>query len=116
MYAKLSAVNATAPPYSTRYPPLANLLEDDPQLPKGNAILRNICRGGRWLDLRNVHREWLTITDNITRTDPLFVNPGKGNFQLKDDSPAFTKGFKRIPLGKIGLHPGQYRAMIDGQR
>ena len=36
------------PPYSTRYPKLANILRDEPKAPKGNVISCNICAGGSW--------------------------------------------------------------------
>ncbi|MFA6546322.1 MAG: LamG-like jellyroll fold domain-containing protein [Limisphaerales bacterium] len=35
--------------------------------------------------------------------DPLFVNPGQGDFRLRPNSPALTLGFRPIDLGKTGL-------------
>jgi dienelactone hydrolase len=37
--------------------------------------------------------------------DPLFVNPTKGDFQLKPGSPAFALGFKPIDLREVGPLP-----------
>lgn len=102
MYKKLKAVNYDKPPYSTRYPKLARILEDDPAVPKGNIIRRNICSGGRWLDLQGVDRNIVTIKDNLIEKAPGFVDPARKNFQLKDNSPAYKLGFKRIPIEKIG--------------
>ncbi|MEN8230110.1 MAG: right-handed parallel beta-helix repeat-containing protein [Bacteroidota bacterium] len=45
----------------------------------------------------------------VINTDPGFIDAAKGNFCLKDDSPAFKLGFKRIPVEKIGLYKDQYR-------
>lgn len=42
--------------------------------------------------------------------DPKFVDPAAGDFRLKEDSPAWALGFKKIPLEKIGLQPGPNRA------
>jgi Right handed beta helix region len=39
------------PPYSTRYPELLTLYDDEPRIPKNNRILRNVSYGGRWMDL-----------------------------------------------------------------
>jgi len=35
--------------------------------------------------------------------DPLFVDPGNGDYRLKPDSPALALGFKPIPIEQIGL-------------
>ena len=42
--------------------------------------------------------------------DPHFVDAAKGNFQLRDDSPAYKLGFQRIPIEKIGLVDDETRA------
>ena len=102
IYKKLEEVNFDKPPYSTRYPKLAKILEGDPAVPKGNVIQRNVCYGGRWLDLQGVQRSIVTIKDNLTETDPYFVDPDNMNFQLKGNSPAYKLGFKQIPIEKIG--------------
>ncbi|MGA9041385.1 MAG: hypothetical protein WB421_12680 [Terriglobales bacterium] len=35
--------------------------------------------------------------------DPEFVDPGKGNYSLKPQSPAFQVDFKAFDLGAVGL-------------
>jgi hypothetical protein len=52
----------------------------------------------------------VTFRDNLVDVDPHFVDPAHGNFQLRDDSPAFLHGFKRIPLEQIGLYRSAERA------
>ena len=42
--------------------------------------------------------------------DPLFVDPAKGDYRLRPDSPAFKLGFKRIPVERIGPHADPLRA------
>jgi hypothetical protein len=68
----------------------------------GNVIERNIRVGGTWLHLPGVKREWLTVRRNLTDKDPKFVNAAKGDFRLRDDSPAWKLGFERIPVEAIG--------------
>ena len=103
MYKKLEEVNFDKPPYSTRYPTLAAILEGDPAVPKGNMVRRNVFRGRRWMDLQGVDKALVVIEDNLTKGDPRFVDAGNMNFQLKADSPAYKLGFKRIPIEKIGV-------------
>ncbi len=90
------------PPWSTRYQRLVNILSDDPAAPKGNVIVRNVCRGP-WAEVEQAAGPYLTLQDNLVAEDPRFVNPEKMNFQLRDDSPAWALGFKRIPIKRIGL-------------
>ncbi len=118
------------PPYSTHYPKLINLLNDEPKAPKGNVISHNICVGGSWdkpsgfwsTSVEKKARPYLTMEDNIVApnsavedslsksiviTDPLFVNqehPEQGKYQLSADSPALKRGFIQIPFDKIGLY------------
>ena len=48
----------------------------------------------------------------IINTDPGFVDIENGNFNLKDDSPAWKLGFKPIPFDKIGLYIDEYRTSL----
>jgi len=114
---RLKAMNHTQPPYSVRYPQLVTLLDDDPAVPKGNKIVRNIFLGGRWLDLLNgLTNKTVKIEGNLTEGDPGFIAPEKLNFQLKEDSPAYKLGFQRIPMEKIGLYRDEYRISLPGAR
>jgi len=111
------------PPYSTRYPKLVNILDDEPFAPKGNLVARNICVGGRWDGVHGRARPYVTFKDNLIDEDPHLVAPlpeavprlarpavPVKSFQLRDDSPAFKLGFKPIPLEKIGLYQDERRA------
>ena len=121
------------PPYSTRFPKLAKMLEDDPTFPKGNILRGNIFWRGDGTNLkrtglenpvsnRGYKNEWwhhiqstvfdlLTIENNMVDIDPKFVDEANCNFNLSEDSPAFTKmGFKKIPFDKIGLYQDKHRA------
>ena len=53
------------------------------------------------------------MKDNtIIDKDPGFVDLENKNFQLKEDSPAYKLGFKRIPVEKIGLYIDEYRTYL----
>lgn len=100
---RLKAMNYAVKPYSERYPELLTLLGDDPAMPKGNLIARNIFVGERWLDLLDgLNDQVVKIESNFTEGDPGFGASVNGIFQLRDDSPAYALGFKKIPVEKIG--------------
>jgi hypothetical protein len=106
----LDDVPYQAPLWAGRYPKLVPILDEQPMAPKGNLIARNICVGGRWGDFYHDCMPMVTFQDNLLDQDPQFVDAEHGNFQLKDDSPAFKLGFQRLPLEKIGLYPSPERA------
>lgn len=108
---RLKAVHHDKPPYSEHYPKLVDLLQDHPDFPKGNHILRNIRVGGQWLDLLDgLEEKVIDIKDNFTEGDPGLVAPDQQDFHLKVDSPALKLGFKPIPLEKIGLTKDDHRS------
>lgn len=97
-----SGMAYTKPPYSTRYPDLPGILNNDPGAPRGNRIVGNICVGGKWDDIEASARPLVTMTDDFIGPDPGFVNAAKGNFRLKPSSPPAKAGFKPIPFEEIG--------------
>ncbi len=110
MQEKLAEVPYQKPPW-TKYPHLANILNDEPYLPKYNVIAHNIFVRGRWNGIRKKAQPYVTLKDNLIDEDPHFVDAAHENFQLRDDSPAFKKiGFQRIPFEKIGLYKSPERA------
>jgi hypothetical protein len=106
----LSGTLYDKPPYSTKYPKLPNILNEDAAAPRGNVIARNVCVGGRWDEIEGKARPMIEFKDNLLDEDPHFVDAAKFNFQLRDDSPAYKLGFKRIPIEKIGLYKDDRRA------
>jgi hypothetical protein len=72
---KLNAVPWNRPPYSTRYPELLTLYEDEPALPKYNRIVNNVSQGGRWLDVYDYPAfdlSIMTISGNMVADSILF--------------------------------------------
>ncbi len=98
------------PPYIDRYPALITVTTGDPYAPEGNVVARNVSWGGRWDGVQEQARPFVTFEDNLIDEDPHFVGLKRGNFQLRDDSPAYKLGFERIPIEKIGLYKDETRA------
>jgi hypothetical protein len=108
MKERLERMDWDKPPYSTRYPEIADLQQyyaSDDGLPPGNILVaRNICVGDKWLAIRwGATEEMVTVQDNLVEAAPHFVDAAGGDFRLKDDSPAYKLGFKKIPFEQIGL-------------
>ncbi len=110
MQKKLEEVDHDRPPYSTKYPHLAGILDDEPYVPKYTLVARNIVVGENWDGIRKEARPYVTMKDNLIGEDPHFVDRESGDFRLRDDSPAFRLGFERIPIEKIGLYEDPRRA------
>lgn len=123
----IGGVRYREPPFSTRYPQLVNLLDEDPKSPRGNVVRRNIFWAGTGENIRRVQfgappaddwwdgiapriRALVRFEDNLINQDPKFVDQREGNFQLRPDSPAWRLGFQRIPCDKIGLYQDACRA------
>lgn len=82
------------PLWSQRYPELVKILDDQPAAPKGNRVARNICVGGQWLESDTGTEKLTAFEDNLISGDAGLVAPDKGDFRLKDDSPAIKAGFR----------------------
>lgn len=99
------------PPYSTRYPQLATLLQDEPAKAKGNVIARNIRVGGTWRELLDgLDDRTVQFVDNLTEGDPRFVDRVRGDWRLRPDSPAWRLGFRPIPIERMGLQRDAFRS------
>ncbi len=110
MKKRLEAMPYQEPPWTERYPKLVGIWEDEPAVPKGNVVARNISVGEKWDDINSVAREHTTFQDNLWDEDPHFVDPQNLDFQLREDSPAYRLGFKRIPIKEMGLYEHADRA------
>ena len=108
---KIKRYNYTQPPWSTRYPRLAKIMDngyDQAKEPEGCVIRHNIgWRNERWLEKNRLGAcggfDFYTIEDNIENQDPRFVDEQRLNLALRDDSPAYgVAGFQRIPFERIG--------------
>ncbi|MBL9178310.1 MAG: right-handed parallel beta-helix repeat-containing protein [Verrucomicrobiaceae bacterium] len=99
----LSGIRYNQPPYSTRYPELPRILEQEPAAPTGSLIARNVQIGGSWDEVDQKAAPYVTFRDNFINADPLIVAAANGRHQLRDGAPAYQAGFERIPVEKMGL-------------
>ncbi len=101
-----SGIDIAAPPFSTRYPDLADMTEHADR----NFIWRSaaVDCGAMAVRDRGVN-EWL---DNVAfDADPGFADPQQRDFRLPADSPLYRRfGFRPIPFEHIGLYEDEYRA------
>jgi hypothetical protein len=109
MKQRLEAVPYQEEPWRSRYPQLLTYLEGNYAEPRGNLVDRNICWGGTWDEIEPKARPGVKLENNLVGEDPRFVDAAKDNFQLRPDSPAWTMGFERIPIEKIGLYQSEFR-------
>ncbi len=118
--AKLEAVNIKQPPYSSRYPKLATILEDGTPV-KSNKVVNNLIVSDESevaINGDGSPSDEVTLKGNfITDQDPGFVDAGNMNFQLKDDAIVYDKipGFAKIPFDSIGLYSDPYRKNNKGK-
>jgi len=69
-------------------------------------------RPSRWKSFQDVwvHGYWAwDWANNLVGEDPGFTDRARLDFSLKDGSPAYRAGFKRIPFEAIGLERDEYR-------
>jgi len=116
MHQRLAAMPYQQPPWSTRYPELARILEENPPAPHGNRVVRNISVGGTWLNLEKAAEPGVTFENNLVDQDPHFVDADQRNFQLRPDSPAWQLGFQKIPVEQIGLREDEWRQARPAER
>jgi hypothetical protein len=99
-------VDITQPPYSTRYPDLARLAEDEGV----NRVWRNVVyRCGAFM-VRDRDRQ-LTVDNLVTAQDPGLVAADKSDFRWRRDAAALAQcGARPIPFEEIGLYQDANRA------
>jgi len=80
----MAAANVSEPPYSTRYPELQYLYQDEPKVPKYNVVENNLSFGGIFLDLYDgVDLELATVRNNLIN-DPVTLRMTSSSDQDPD--------------------------------
>jgi hypothetical protein len=109
---RLEAVPYKKGVWARRYPELVHVLDDEPAIPKGNVIRRNVIVRSSEMNLAPEVRRYGIIEDNLfTDKDPGFVDAARMDLRLKPRAAVFRrlKGFRPIPFEKIGLRRDAYR-------
>jgi hypothetical protein len=85
--------------------------------PENNLIARNVCIG-KWLEAGwHAAPDILQVQDNLTNAVsslPRMPNDRSrvNDFNVKSDSPAYSLGFKGIPVSRIGLYDDPLRRAL----
>ncbi len=74
MYEKLDEINHDEPPYSTKYPKLASMLDENPHLAAGNVIARNVSYGRWWMNINDGLDFSVVRVENNVIADSLVVS------------------------------------------
>jgi Acyl-CoA dehydrogenases len=109
---KLEALPYRKPPWSTRYPELLTLLEQEPMAPFGIRVARNVFVGERWDDIEGKAKPYIAMTDNLLGVDAGVLAAGDLAARpprLKSDA-AQKIGFEPLPYDRIGLYASPERA------
>ena len=114
---RLRAMPYTNDLWRTRYPALAGILDDEPNVPKRNVFAGNISAGGTWDDIAPSIRAHQTVTNNLAfDRDPAWVRLVKNDagrpvrLEFKDPAAVRAMGFVPMPLEKMGLYADERRA------
>ncbi|QNK57382.1 Ig-like domain-containing protein [Paenibacillus sp. PAMC21692] len=114
LYTSLYAVPFQEEPWSSRYPELASILDDNPGIPAGNSVRKNVMINSGEMQIADIVKEYGVVENNLTLDagqDPGFVDADNMNFSLKPESIVFdqVEGFEDIPFDNIGLYQNDKR-------
>lgn len=119
MLKRLRSADVRQPPWSTRYPTLAKLLDGRRDIPLGDVIRNNVtvrCKtqihtSGKPEELQDV-----AVSNNLDLGTEAagFVDEAHGKLQLRNDSPIYKKmpAFQPIAFEKIGLMKDEVRTQL----
>lgn len=100
------------PPWSTRYPKLVTLLNDEPMAPKGVVVAHNVLISSQWDDIEGKAKPYVTMQQNLLDAPrALLRNPAGQMPRVDAAAPALRAiGFQPIPYTSIGLYQSSARA------
>ncbi|EFC37914.1 predicted protein [Naegleria gruberi] len=85
------------------YPTLPNILNDEPNTPKGNNVTFNVFVGKTSNSIFNNFKKYSTYSNNTAEmTDSIFVNFAAGNFTVLESYLSLLLGVQ-IPIDQIGV-------------
>ena len=114
---RLRAMPIQSELWKRRYPTLADILEDEPNIPKRNVFARNISAGGIWDDIDRGTRKYQTVENNLVFDDDKdwvrLIKDASGRpmrLEFKDPAAVSAIGFEPLPLERMGLYADPRRA------
>lgn len=114
---RLRAMPIGDEPWKSRYPNLARIHDDEPNIPKRNVYARNISAGGTWDHIHAGTLQYQTVEDNLVfDDDPGWATIVRGEdgrptgLTFKDPEQVRAIGFRPIPVAKMGLYQDERRA------
>jgi hypothetical protein len=103
LWTELYAMPYQSPPWSFEYPALVSIATNNPGAALGNVILNNISySNAAWISFHYGAQTNVTVANNYTSGDPLFLNYSQRQFGLATNSPAWALGFQPIPMNGFG--------------
>lgn len=100
---KMEAMDYLNPPYSTRYPRLASILNEDPLLPLGNVLSRNLIINSPVKNYKNPVIMEGNVEDNVPKDQASIPTPGDFERVLKTSVKSFPEGLDTDIAGRIGV-------------
>jgi len=99
MYNRMDDMNYSQPPYSEKYPELLTLYDDDPGMPKGNKIIRNVSYRGKWMDIYGgIDFKTLIVKDNlVASSEPCQWSPLDKHVSVDKNFIYFKFGSEDVP-------------------
>lgn len=97
----------TKEPFTSRYPEMMAMLEDEPMIPKNNTMKNNLIVNTEAVKLTSFSDNLLDMSGNYTtNTNPGFVNMSLRNYNLEDSSVAYNKipGFNKLAFDEMGRY------------
>ncbi|MBR1970525.1 MAG: right-handed parallel beta-helix repeat-containing protein [Clostridia bacterium] len=94
-------------PFTSKYPNMMAMLEDEPNVPKNNIMHNNLVVNGEEFKLFQINENLLDMKNNyVTGKNPGFEDIMLGNYNLREDSIVFEEipGFVAPDMTKIGRY------------
>ncbi len=72
-------------------------------------------RSTRGIDETMTLEAWQAMGHDIHSVfaDPMFIDPEKGDYRVRSESPALTLGFKNFPMHQFGLRKLALKEIVE---